>query len=377
MSLTSTLELTQALIAKPSLTPDDAGCIKLISEYLKNLKFKVEIFQDGEVTNLWARKGINNPLFAFVGHIDVVPPGPLTEWASPPFAPTVRNGYLFGRGAADMKSGVAAMLTAYARLLQNHPEPTGSLGFLITSDEEGPAINGTTKIVERLTQRGEKIEWCVVGEPSSIEQVGDMIKNGRRGSLSLKLIVHGIQGHIAYPHLADNPIHRITPAIAELIATQWDQGDQFFQPTSFQISNINSGTGATNVTPGILELQANFRFSPEVTASILQERVEKILNKYELKFTAQWTEGAKPFLTPAGELLNKCSETIEVITGMKPKITTDGGTSDGRFIAPTGAQVIELGVCNATIHQINEGVKVSDVDKLSMIYEKLLEKLLT
>lgn len=376
MTLTNPVELTKSLIINSSVTPAGPKSFKLIADFLTQLQFKVEIFQDGDVTNLWARRGQQNPLFAFVGHIDVVPTGPLDKWDSPPFDPTIRNGYLYGRGAADMISGIAAILTTYERFLNQHPNHSGSLGILITGDEEGPAINGTVKVIERLEQRGEKITWCVVGEPSSVKNMGDMIKNGRRGSLSLNLKIQGKQGHIAYPHLADNPIHKIAPVISELTEMHWDNGNEFFQPTSFQISNINSGTGATNVIPGALELVANFRYSPAVTPNDLQNNVENILNKHQLNFSATWTHGAKPFLTSEGKLLKTCINVIDEMTGYKPEITTDGGTSDGRFVAPTGAEVIELGVCNATIHQINECVKVSDIELLSEMYEKLIVKLM-
>ncbi len=376
MDASNVLNLTSALIECPSLTPHDAGCQTIITEHLIQLNFNIEQFHDNDVLNLWAKRGTNAPLFVFIGHTDVVPTGPLEQWTSHPFTPTIRDGYLYGRGSADMKSGIAAMLTALNRFIKKNPEHLGSIGILITSDEEGHAINGTQKIIERLLNENEKIDWCLVGEPTSDNQVGDVIKNGRRGSLSFKLNIQGKQGHIAYPHLADNPIHRSAPAINELISVQWDEGNQYFQPTGFQISNIHAGTGANNVIPGNLEITGNFRFSPAITVESLQERLINLLNKHQLEFNIQWHVGAMPFFTKEDFFVNQCRGAIKDITGIETQLSTTGGTSDGRFVAPTGAQVLELGVCNATIHQIDECVKVSDLQNLSLIYERLLERLL-
>lgn len=376
MDASNVLNLTSALIECPSLTPHDAGCQTIITEHLSQLNFNVEQFHDNDVLNLWAKRGTNAPLFVFIGHTDVVPTGPLEQWTSHPFTPTIRDGYLYGRGAADMKSGIAAMLTALNSFIKKNPEHLGSIGILITSDEEGHAINGTQKIIERLIHKNEKIDWCLVGEPTSDNQVGDVIKNGRRGSLSFKLNIQGKQGHIAYPHLADNPIHGSAPAINELISIKWDEGNQYFQPTGFQISNIHAGTGANNVIPGNLEITGNFRFSPAITVESLQERLINLLNKHQLEFNIQWHMGAMPFFTKEDFFVNQCRAAIKDITGIETQLSTTGGTSDGRFVAPTGAQVLELGVCNATIHQIDECVRVADLQNLSLIYERLLERLL-
>ena len=326
--------------------------------------------------NFWARRGNTGPLFAFAGHTDVVPTGPLDQWDSHPFEPEIRDGYLYGRGAADMKGSLAAMVTACERFITRHPDHKGSIAFLITSDEEGPSINGTIKVVEALEERDEKIDWCLVGEPSSGDKLGDIIKNGRRGSLGGRLVVQGIQGHVAYPHLADNPVHRLAPALAELAAIEWDQGNDHFPPTTFQISNIHAGTGATNVIPGDVEVVFNFRFSTETTAEELQQKVESLLNKHQLKYNLQWTLSGQPFLTPERELVSAAVTAIQEVTGISTKLSTSGGTSDGRFIAPTGAQVLELGPVNATIHKINECVNTADLDILSAIYERILAKLL-
>lgn len=376
MDASNVLNLTSALIECPSLTPHDAGCQTIIREHLSKLNFNIEHFHDNDVTNLWAKRGTVAPLFVFVGHTDVVPTGPLEQWASHPFTPTIRDGYLYGRGAADMKSGIAAMLTALNRFIQKYPDHLGSIGILITSDEEGHAINGTQKLIDRLITKNEKIDWCLVGEPSSDKQVGDIIKNGRRGSLSFKLNIQGKQGHIAYPYLADNSIHRSIPAINELISIQWDEGNQYFQPTGFQISNIHAGTGANNVSPGNTEIIGNFRFSPTITVETIQERVMNLLKKYQLEFNIDWQISALPFLTKEGIFIEQCRAAIKDITGITTELSTTGGTSDGRFVAPTGAQILELGVCNATIHQIDECVRVDDLEKLSLIYERLLQRLL-
>ena len=374
--MTPTLELAMELIRRRSVTPVDAGCQPLLAERLATLGFNIEHLRFGEVDNLWARFGTEGPLFAFAGHTDVVPSGPEAQWQSPPFEPTLRNGALYGRGTADMKGSIAAMVTACERFLASHRQPAGSIAFLITSDEEGPAVDGTVKVVEHLENRGEKIDWCLVGEPSCTSKLGDTIKNGRRGSLGGLLRVKGVQGHIAYPHLAKNPIHDALPALTELTAIEWDQGNEFFPPTSFQISNIHAGTGATNVIPGELELLFNFRFSTEVTDAELRQRVEAILDAYGFEYELEWTLSGQPFLTPAGRLVDAARSAIREVTGIEAQLSTSGGTSDGRFIAPTGAQVLELGPLNATIHKIDETVSVEDLEQLSSIYEQILINLL-
>ncbi len=375
----TTLELTKTLLACPSVTPDDANCQMLIAEKLSKIGFEITSLPFGEVKNLWARRDNGGPLFAFVGHTDVVPTGPAEKWTFPPFEPTVHEGYLYGRGAQDMKSNIAAMVTACERFVGENPNHDGSIAFLITSDEEGPSIDGTSKVVDYLKSQNIFIDYCIVGEPSSQKEVGDMVKIGRRGTLSAELIIHGKQGHIAYPHLADNPIHRALPCLAELININWDNSDtpyEFFQHTSFQISNIHSGTGANNVIPGDLKLLCNFRYSPAVTAESLQAGFEEILIKHQLNYDIQWHHSGKPFLTSKGKLLEACIEVIEEDRGYAPELSTNGGTSDGRFIAPLGTEVIELGVCNDRIHQIDERVKISELEILSDIYEKILKKLL-
>ncbi|MDA1108119.1 MAG: succinyl-diaminopimelate desuccinylase [Proteobacteria bacterium] len=374
--MSSTLELLKELIARRSLTPDDAGCQQLIAQRLAPLGFKIEHLRFGAVDNLWARRGNEAPLFAFAGHTDVVPTGPLDQWHSDPFTPTLRDGYLYGRGAADMKSGIAAMVTAVERFIKKHPTHSGSIAFLITSDEEGPSIEGTVKVVEHLEARNEKITWCLIGEPTCVNTVGDTIKNGRRGSLTGKLVVHGTQGHVAYPHLAANPVHLSAPALAELCAAQWDQGNEFFPATTFQISNIHAGTGADNVIPGDLEIVFNFRFSTELTPEKIKQRVHAILDQHTLCYDLDWRLSGQPFLTPKGELVDAARKAIKEIAGIDTDISTTGGTSDGRFIAPTGAQVLELGPVNASIHKLNERVKIDELDALSAIYERTLEKLL-
>ncbi|SSS43138.1 dapE [Acinetobacter baumannii] len=330
----------------------------------------------GDVDNLWARRGTEGPVFCFAGHTDVVPTGRLDAWNSDPFAPEIRDGKLYGRGSADMKTALAAMVVASERFIAKHPNHKGSIAFLITSDEEGPAVNGTVKVIETLEKRNEKITWCLVGEPSSTHKLGDIVKNGRRGSLNAVLKVQGKQGHVAYPHLARNPIHEASPALAELCQTVWDNGNEYFPATSFQISNIHAGTGATNVIPGALEVTFNFRYSTEVTAEQLKQRVHEILDKHGLQYEIVWNLSGLPFLTPVGELVNAAQTAILNVTGTETELSTSGGTSDGRFIAPTGAQVLELGVLNATIHQINEHVDVHDLDPLTDIYEQILENLL-
>jgi len=374
--MSPTLELCCALIARPSVTPNDQGCQQLLAERLEQAGFVVEHLRFDDVDNLWARRGTAEPLFAFAGHTDVVPAGPLADWDSDPFDPVIRDGKLFGRGAADMKGSIAAMLTACERFVAAHDKHAGSMAFLITSDEEGPSINGTIKVVEQLQARNEKIKWCLVGEPSSKDQTGDTIKNGRRGSLCGVLTVRGRQGHVAYPQLADNPIHRVTPALHELANIEWDAGNEFFPPTTFQISNINAGSGAENVIPGSVEVLFNLRFSTESTAESLKSRVTAVMDSHALDFDIQWRLSGQPFLTPAGELVDAARHAIRTTMGINTVLSTSGGTSDGRFIAPTGAQVVELGPVNATIHQTNECVNIAELDKLSDIYEEILKQLL-
>jgi succinyl-diaminopimelate desuccinylase len=374
--LSNTLLLAQKLIQQPSVTPEDACCQEIMMAHLEPLGFKGETMQFEEVTNLWARKGTTGPVLAFAGHTDVVPTGPLDKWTFPPFDAHIDNGMLHGRGAADMKGSLAAFITACERFIANHPDHKGSIAYLITSDEEGPAKNGTVKVVETLEARNEKMDWCLVGEPSSTKVLGDVIKNGRRGSLNGKLIINGKQGHVAYPHLARNPIHLVTPALNELCSIEWDQGNAFFPATSFQITNIQSGTGATNVIPGQLELLFNFRFSTELTAEQIKLQVHKILDKHALTYELEWNLTGEPFLTEAGPLVDAAVKAIRRIKGIETELSTSGGTSDGRFIAPTGAQVLELGPLNATIHQIDEHVSIQDLDDLSTIYEAILIELL-
>ena len=375
--MSATLDLSRALIERPSVTPNDQGCQQLLAEHLQAIGFRIEQLRFDDVDNLWARRGDATPLFAFAGHTDVVPPGPLDDWDSPPFEAVIRDGLLYGRGAADMKSSIAAMVTACERFVADHPDHGGSIALLITSDEEGPCINGTVKVIEALQARGEQIDYCLVGEPSSKTQTGDTIKNGRRGSLNGILQIRGQQGHVAYPLLADNPIHRAAPALAELSTVEWDQGNEFFPPTTFQISNIRAGTGTENVIPGVLDILFNLRFSTESTAESIKSRVEDILARHGLDYTLTWKLSGKPFLTPAGELVDAARKSITAVAGIDTELSTSGGTSDGRFIAPTGAQVLELGPVNATIHQINECVNVAELDTLSAIYEEILKQLLT
>lgn len=377
MSYSATVELACELISRPSVTPEDAGCQELMIETLTRLGFTIERLPFEEVTNLWARRGTEGPLFCFAGHTDVVPTGPVEKWTHPPFEPTFSEGYLYGRGAADMKGSIAAFMTALERFIEHHPDHQGSIALLITSDEEGPFINGTTRVIDHLEARNEKIDWCIVGEPSSTAEVGDIIKNGRRGSLSGKLKVRGIQGHVAYPHLVRNPIHEAAPALAELAATVWDEGNDFFPPTSFQISNIHAGTGATNVVPGEVVVDFNFRFSTETTADELKTRVSDTLNQHNLEWDIDWILSGNPFLTDCGALVEAAQASIKAVTGLETELSTSGGTSDGRFIAPTGAQVVELGPVNATIHKVDERVKVKDLDTLSDIYENILARLLS
>jgi succinyl-diaminopimelate desuccinylase len=371
-----TLALASELIARRSLTPDDAGCQALLEARLARLGFRCETLVSNGVTNLWARRGAQAPLVCFAGHTDVVPTGPLESWQTDPFEPVVRDGYLYGRGAADMKSSLAAFVTAIEAFLARTPEPAGSIALLITSDEEGPSVDGTVKVVERLAARNERIDYCVVGEPSSVDALGDMIKNGRRGSLSGTLVVKGVQGHIAYPHLARNPIHMAAPVIAELAQTAWDGGDEYFPATSWQCSNIHAGTGATNVIPGTLEVMFNFRHAPDSTRESLMERFAEIVRKHGVEHEIRWTGWGKPFLTRRGKLVDAATAAIGEATGRVPELSCTGGTSDGRFIADICPEVVELGPVNATIHKLNERVLVSDLEPLSQIYRGILERLL-
>ncbi|MBK1695026.1 succinyl-diaminopimelate desuccinylase [Chromatium weissei] len=374
--MSPTLALACELIRRPSITPDDQGCQAVLAERLAASGFRIEIMPFGEVTNLWARRGDSAPLLCFAGHTDVVPTGPLAQWTSDPFVPTIRNGLLYGRGAADMKGSIAAMVTAAEAFVAAHSDHRGSIAFLITSDEEGPSIDGTVKVVERLTQRGERIDYALVGEPSSREQLGDTIKNGRRGSLTGTLKIHGKQGHVAYPQLALNPFHASATALAALCAEIWDHGNEHFPPTSLQIANLHMGTGADNVIPAQLEAQFNLRFSTEQTPERIQMRVAEILNAGGFRYDLSWRLSGHPFLTPAGELVDAARAAIHAVTGVNTQLSTSGGTSDGRFIAPTGAQVVELGPLNATIHQIDECVSVVELEQLTKIYQELMERLL-
>ena len=375
--MSDTLELAKQLVARASVTPEDAGCQALMAERLRAIGFDVEDLPFGEVSNFWARRGEQGPVLAFAGHTDVVPPGPREPWHSGPFQPEVRDGCLYGRGSADMKGSLAAMVTACEAFVARHPDHRGSIAFLITSDEEGPSVNGTVKVVEHLQARGERIDWCLVGEPSSSRVVGDTIKNGRRGSLNGYLTVRGRQGHVAYPHLADNPVHRAAPALAELVAIEWDQGNDHFPPTTFQIANLHAGTGAENVIPGELEVQFNLRFSTEITEAQIRDRITALLDAHGLDYDLRWRLSGQPFLTPAGELVDAARGAIRGVMGFETALSTSGGTSDGRFIAPTGAQVVELGPVNATIHQVDECVAVDALDQLSRIYLDILQRLLT
>jgi succinyl-diaminopimelate desuccinylase len=374
--MSATLELTQDLMARRSVTPADEGCQDVMARRLEAAGFRIERLRYGIVDNLWARRGTSGPLLCFAGHTDVVPTGPLEEWKSDPFAPSVRDGVLYGRGAADMKSGLAAMVTAAEQFSRECPDHKGSIAFLITSDEEGPSVDGTKRVMETLNARNERINWCVVGEPSSEKSIGDTIKVGRRGSFSGRLTVHGVQGHVAYPQLAVNPVHSFAPALAELVAREWDQGTEFFQPTTFQISNFNAGTGAPNVIPGELKARFNLRYSPVQTLDGLKETVEGILRKHGVKFTIEWYLSGEPFYTPPGAFSEAVSAAVKSVTGSSPKYSTGGGTSDGRFIAPTGTEVVELGVVNASIHKVNESVRVEEIDALHEMYLRTLKNLL-
>jgi succinyl-diaminopimelate desuccinylase len=374
--MSQTLELTKDLMARRSVTPADEGCQAVMTARLAALGFKIEPLRYGSVENFWATHGHGGPVFCFAGHTDVVPTGPLEEWRTDPFVPTIRDGVLYGRGAADMKSGLAAMVTATEEFVRSHPQHKGTIAFLITSDEEGPSVDGTKRVAEMLAGRHERIDWCVVGEPSSEGAIGDTIKVGRRGSFSGRLTVHGVQGHVAYPQLAENPVHTLAPALAELTSRVWDNGTEHFQPTSFQVSNLNAGTGAPNVIPGELKARFNLRYSPVQTQGGLKEIVEGILRKHGVRYTLEWYVSGEPFYTPPGALSNAVGAAVEKITGSRPKLSTGGGTSDGRFIAPLGAQVVELGVINASIHKVNESVRVADIDALHRMYLGVLRNLL-
>ncbi len=374
--MSNALALTCELVSRASVSPADGGCQALMSERLAAIGFRVENLKFGPVENFWARRGREGPLFCFAGHTDVVPPGPLEEWHSDPFSPAIRDGALYGRGAADMKSGLAAMVTACEEFVARYPAHPGSIAFLITSDEEGPSIDGTRRVVEVLRGRNEIIDWCLVGEPTSESLLGDTIKIGRRGSLSGRLTVHGVQGHIAYPQFADNPIHAVAPALAELASRTWDHGNEHFQPTTFQVSNIAAGTGAPNVIPGELKARFNLRFSTEQTVDSLKAAVERILERHRIKYSLEWFISGYPFLTVPGTLSDAAARAVQEELHITPKLSTGGGTSDGRFIAPMGAQVIELGVVNATIHKANECVRVPDIERLWGVYRRTLELLL-
>ncbi|TKF06164.1 succinyl-diaminopimelate desuccinylase [Vibrio kanaloae] len=375
MTDSPTLALAKDLISRQSVTPEDAGCQDLMIERLKALGFEIEVMVFEDTTNFWARRGTEAPLFAFAGHTDVVPAGPIEQWSTKPFEPTIVDGFLHGRGAADMKGSLASMIVAVEQFIAKHPDHTGSIGFLITSDEEGPFINGTVRVVEALMARGENIDMCIVGEPSSTEYVGDVVKNGRRGSITGDLTIKGTQGHVAYPHLANNPVHNSLLAINELATTEWDKGNDYFPPTSFQIPNVSAGTGASNVIPGEFNVQFNLRFSTELSNDIIVERITTTLDKYDFEYDLKWTFNGDPFLTDAGSLLDAIVDAVGHVNDVKPALLTTGGTSDGRFIARMGGQVVELGPVNATIHKVNECVKVADLEKLTDMYERTLVNL--
>lgn len=375
-ALSPALELTAELIRHPSVSPEDQGCLDVICTRLEKIGFRNERMPFAPVDNVWARHGDQPPVLCFAGHTDVVPTGPREEWATEPFTPVIRDGMLYGRGAADMKSGLGAMIVAAERFIARHPNHKGTLAFLLTSDEEGPSIDGTRRVMQVLEARQEKIDWCVVGEPSSGEKLGDTVKIGRRGSLSGKLTVHGVQGHVAYPHLAENPVHALAPALAELTTRDWDRGNQFFQPTTFQVSNLSAGTGAPNVIPGELKARFNIRFSTEQTVEKMQQTITEVLDRHKINYTLEWFVSGLPFFTPPGALSDATQQAVREIAGITPELSTTGGTSDGRFIAPTGASVVELGVLNATIHKVNECVRVADIDKLALMYERMMELLL-
>lgn len=375
-SQSPTLALATQLIERPSVTPDDSGCLDIISARLERLGFRLERIDVGGVMNLWARRGDASPLLCFAGHTDVVPPGPAERWQTPPFVPTIRDGVLYGRGAADMKTSLAAFVTAIERFVGNHPDHAGSIALLLTSDEEGVATHGTVKVVQALSARDERLDYCIVGEPTSVKHLGDMIKNGRRGSLSGTLVVRGKQGHVAYPHLARNPIHELAPALAELTTIRWDDGNEFFPPTTWQVSNIQAGTGANNVIPGECQVLFNFRFASVSSAESLKQRTHEVLDRHRLEYSIDWHLSGKPYLTGRGRLVEAISAAIRDETGIETELSTTGGTSDGRFIADICTEVVEFGPVNATIHQINECVAVDAVEPLSRIYERTLNALL-
>jgi succinyl-diaminopimelate desuccinylase len=373
---TNTLELTQQLIARRSVSPEDAGCLELLAEKLAPLGFRCERIDRGATANLWARRGTAAPLVCFAGHTDVVPTGPLDQWTSDPFKPTIRDGVLYGRGASDMKTSLAAFVVAIERFIAAHPDHPGSIAVLFTSDEEAAATDGTVCVVEALAKRGETLDYCIVGEPTSVSALGDMIKNGRRGSLSGTLRVQGVQAHIAYPHLGDNPVHTLAPALAELTQTKWDDGNEYFQPTSWQVSNIHAGTGANNIIPNQVEVLFNFRYSPRFTAEELKARVHEVLDRHQLKYTLDWSHSGKPFLTPKGALVGALEKAIKAETGVDTELSTTGGTSDGRFIIDICPQVVEFGPTNATIHKLNECIRIDELERLPGIYFRTLEALL-
>lgn len=374
--MSESLDLARALIARHSVTPEDGGCLDIISARLAACGFSTERIDRGGVSNLWARRGEGAPLLCFAGHTDVVPAGPLDQWHSGPFSPDIRDGFLYGRGAADMKTSIGAFVTAVERFVAGRSQHAGSIALLLTSDEEGPAVNGTVRVIEALKARGQRIDYCIVGEPTSAQQLGDTIKNGRRGSLSGRLTVKGVQGHIAYPHLVKNPVHSIAPALAELTATVWDAGNEYFPPTSWQVSNFHAGTGADNVVPGSADILFNFRFSTASTPEGLKARVQEILDRHRVEYTLDWTLSGRPYLTPRGKLVEAVARAVRDVTCIETELSTSGGTSDGRFIADICPEVIELGPINATIHKIDECIAVADIEPLSRIYERTLELLL-
>ncbi len=372
----ATLELVQQLIRRRSVTPDDAGCQEILGRRLEPLGFSLETVRCGEVSNLWARRGDAKPVLCFAGHTDVVPAGPREQWLSDPFEPDLREGKLYGRGAADMKSSIAAFVCAAEEFVATHPQHLGSIALLVTSDEEGAAVDGTVRVVEKLKARGELLDYCIVGEPTSVDKLGDMIKNGRRGSLSGTILVKGVQGHVAYPHLAKNPVHLAAPALAELAASKWDSGNAYFPATTWQISNIHGGTGATNVIPGSMQVQFNFRYSTASKPEELQSRVHAILDRHGLDYELEWLHAAAPFLTPEGELVGAVRHAVRTVTGIEAALSTTGGTSDGRFIIDICPQLVELGPVNASIHQLNEHIEIDALDALKSIYRQVLERLL-
>ncbi len=374
--MNSTLDFAMELIARPSVTPDDKGCQQLMTDKLAAAGFMIENLRYGDVDNFWATHGSGRPVLCFAGHTDVVPPGPAADWDSDPFTPEIRDGKLYGRGAADMKAALAAMVDAVTEFVGAHPDHAGTIAFLITSDEEGPAQDGTKAVIKALQARGEKIDWCVIGEPSSTQTLGDVIKVGRRGSLSGMLRVHGVQGHVAYPHLADNPIEKFAPALTELYATRLDDGNEFFPPSSFQVVQLESGTGFPNVTPGELYTRFNFRYSTQWHHEGIKQRIAEILDKHKLNYTLDWHLSGEPFLTEGGDLIPAVQAAVHEVTGLDPELSTTGGTSDGRFISPAGAEVVEIGAVNASIHKVNEEILVADIDRMKAIYRNILERLL-